>query len=96
VLGIGEFEVQYFAEIDRGTEHLPALLRKCRVYESFYRSGVQQRATGVFPRVCWIVPDDTRAHRLTAALQQDQHLTEGLFLVTTNAVAVDTLVQGPS
>jgi hypothetical protein len=95
-LGIGEFEVQKFVEIDRGTEHLPALLRKCQVYESFYRSGTQQRASGVFPRVCWIVPDETRAERLAEALKQNQHLTRGLFLVTTSMKAIDTMVQEPS
>ena len=32
------------------------LLTKCRAYDDYYRTGIEQRAHKVFPRVCWIVP----------------------------------------
>ena len=55
-LGVGDYEHRWFVEIDRGTEHLPALLRKCRIYDAYFRSGKEQSASGVFPRVCWLMP----------------------------------------
>ena len=48
-VGVGDFEHRWFCEIDRGTEHLPALIRKCRQYESYYATGTEQAAYGVFP-----------------------------------------------
>ncbi len=51
-LGIGEYEIGYFVEIDRGTEHLPALLRKCHSYEAYYRAGQEQAAHACFPGFC--------------------------------------------
>ena len=60
-LGVGDFEHRWFCEVDRGTEHLPAILRKCRQYEAYYATGAEQRDHGVFPRACWIVPDQRRA-----------------------------------
>jgi hypothetical protein len=95
-LGVDEYEVAYFAEIDRSTEHLPALLRKCHAYEAYYRSGYEQTEHGVFPRVLWIVPEEVRANRLNQALERDRQLTKGLFLVTTTAQALDTLLRRPA
>ena len=56
-LGVGEFEHRWFVEIDRGTVHLPTLLKKCRLYERYYRAGSEQAEHGVFPRVLWITTD---------------------------------------
>jgi hypothetical protein len=95
-LGIGEYEVGYFIEVDRGTEHLPALLRKCHGYEAYYRSGREQDAHGVFPRVLWIVPDELRAERLRQALQRDHRLTKGLFLISTTDQRLESLLRRPS
>lgn len=93
-LGVGEFEHRWFCEVDRGTEHLPAVIRKCRVYDAYYASGHEQSAHGVFPRVYWIVPDDTRARRLRDAITADRRLTDGLFVVTTFDRALDVLAGG--
>jgi Replication-relaxation len=93
-LGVGEFEHRWFCEVDRGTEHLPAVLRKCRVYDAYYASGTEQSAHGVFPRVCWLVPDDTRARRLRDAIAADRRLTDALFVVTTLDRALDVLARG--
>lgn len=58
VVGVGDEALHSFVEVDRGTEHSPALLRKLRQYESAYRSGA---VDGVFPRVLWLVPTERRA-----------------------------------
>jgi hypothetical protein len=92
-LGVGDFERRFFVEIDRGTEHLPALLRKCRAYESYYRSGVEQARHGVFPRVAWIIPDEQRATRLREAVARDRQLTQALFVVGLTNSAVATLTE---
>jgi hypothetical protein len=95
-LGLGDYEADYFIELDRATEHLPAVLRKCQTYQSYYRSGREQAAHGVFPRVCWVVPDELRAEALRALLDRNSHLTKGLFLVTTSADSVEILTRRPA
>jgi hypothetical protein len=91
-LGVGAFELRWFIEVDRSTESLPVIVRKCRLYADYYQSGKEQASGGgVFPRVCWIVPDETRATRLLSAIARDRALPEGLFVVTTNEQAVTAL-----
>ncbi|MGH3264016.1 MAG: replication-relaxation family protein, partial [Trebonia sp.] len=93
-LGVGEYEERWFIEVDRGTEHVPTLLRKCRLYSAYYATGIEQARHGVFPRVCFIVPDDERSKRLAEAVAADRRLTAELFTVTTTEHAVPTLIAG--
>jgi hypothetical protein len=95
-LGVGEYEHRFFVEVDRGTEHLPALIKKCRLYESYYASGREQAAHGVSPRTCWVVPDEPRARRLRRAIDGERHLTGELFVVTTTDQALAMLAGGSS
>jgi hypothetical protein len=90
-IGIGEFEFRWFCEIDRGTEHLPALIRKCHLYESYYATGAEQAIHGVYPRVCWLVPDARRALRFRKAIKRDRRLTDALFMVATTDQALAVL-----
>jgi hypothetical protein len=92
VLGVGDFEELFFIEVDRGTEHLPAVIRKCAQYDAYYRSGTEQDRQGVFPKVCLIVPDSERARRLTDAITADRRLEAALFVVTTAERAMETLI----
>lgn len=93
-LGISELEWRWFVEIDMNTTHLPALLRKCHLYESYYRSGTEQAAHGVFPRVLWATPDHERADSLRRAITTSSQLTPALFLVTTTDDALGVLTGG--
>jgi hypothetical protein len=93
VLGVGEYELRWFCEVDRATESLPTLSRKCQLYADYYQSGSEQAHSGVFPRVCWIVPDDERAERLRAVIRRDRSLPERLFVVTSSAFVVKTLTE---
>jgi hypothetical protein len=93
-LGTKEYEFRWFIEVDRGTEHLPTLMAKCRIYDLYYRTGIEQRAHGVFPRVCWVVPDAERAEALRERVAGDDRLPRGLFAVATANEAVDTLGGG--
>jgi hypothetical protein len=90
-LGVGEFELRWFIEVDRATESLPVIVRKCRLYADYYQSGKEQASGGVFPRVCWITPDEARADRLREAIARDRELPGRLFVVTTSEQAVMTL-----
>jgi hypothetical protein len=91
-LGVGEYELCWFIEIDRATESLPTVLKKCRLYADYYQAGTEQATQGgVFPRVCWVVPDEARAERVQAAICRDSSLSDRLFVVTTSAGAVAAL-----
>jgi hypothetical protein len=87
----GDLELSWFIEVDCGTTHLPALLRKCALYESYYRSGVEQAEHRVFPRVLWVTTSAVRAARIGSAINRRQGLTGELFAVTTTATAVTVL-----
>ena len=85
-----------FIEIDKGTEHLPTLLKKCREYESYRRQGVEQEhSDGAFPRVIWSMSADTEAkadrrrEALRAAIAKDRNLPGDLFSV----IAPDQLIE---
>ena len=79
------YELRWFIEVDRASESLPVVVRKCRLYADYYQSGKEQAAQRRrFPRVCWVVPDELRAERLRQAIARDRTLPERLFVVTTN------------
>ncbi len=91
VLGSGGYELRWFIEVDRASESLPVVIRKCRLYADYYQSGTEQARHGVFPRVAWVVPDDARADRLRQAIARDRQLPDRLFVVTTSERATVTL-----
>jgi hypothetical protein len=91
VLGAQEYELRWFIEVDRSSESLPVIVRKCRLYADYYQSGKEQASGGVFPRVCWITPDEARADRLREAIERDRKLPGRLFVVTTSEQAVTAL-----
>lgn len=90
-LGVDGYELRWFCEIDRDTESVSTVLAKCRLYVEYYQSGLEQAKHEVFPRVCWIVPDDARAERLRTAIAARRELPERLFVVTTSERAVHAL-----
>jgi hypothetical protein len=91
-LGVGDYELRWFVEVDRSSESLPTVLRKCQLYANYYQSGTEQaRSGGVFPRVCWSVPDEKRAERVRQIIESDRALPKRLFVVTTVANTVTTL-----
>jgi protein involved in plasmid replication-relaxation len=91
-LGVGDYDYRWLVEMDLGSESLPVVIRKCRVYDSYYRSGTEQTKHGVFPRVAWLVPDEHRADRLREAIGTSSDLDGRLFTVATSGAAVRTLI----
>jgi hypothetical protein len=91
VTATGEYEDRWFVEVDRGTETLPTLLKKCAQYERFRRTGREQAANGVFPLVVWLVPDDTRQRKLQTAVRASRGLDVGLFRITSSGRFLDVI-----
>lgn len=94
VVRLGRFEDRWFVEVDRGTESLPTVRRKCELYRRYWASGREQAACGVFPRVLWLVPDARRAHDLRQLLERWPTETRGLFMVSRFDDGVDRIAQG--
>ena len=89
VLLAGEYELRWFVEIDRGTEHVPTLVRKCRLYHTYYKNGVEQREhERLPPRSLGRTVDQRRVNRLQRAIDSDRRLTAEIFRVTTEADAL--------
>ena len=88
MLEVDDYEIRWFVEVDRGTAHLPTLLRKCRLYNTYYKNGVEQREHDVFPRVLWVVTDAGRGDRLRQAIEADRRLSADLFRITTESEAM--------
>jgi hypothetical protein len=64
VVARGDMEWHWFVEVDLGSEHGPAVARKCRQYLRYYQSGREQAERGVFPKVVWLTTTSERAARL--------------------------------
>jgi hypothetical protein len=90
-----DFEAHCFIELDRATEHLPAIIRKCRTYQQHHHSGIEQAHTGLFPLVVWVTPDKARAKRLRHGIDTTPGLDPGLFTVTTRADALSVIGPAP-
>ena len=93
-------ELHWFIEVDRGTEHRPAIQRKLQAYERYYRSGVEQTRHGVFPRVLWSVSagvkTDTRAAQLREWIDRTSSVTQELFVVRSFEETINELKGGES
>lgn len=85
------WQLRWFVEVDRATEHLPTVVGKCRQYQRYWHSGDKTPADrDLFPRVLWSVPDERRAVAIAGAIRRSRDLHADLFAVTTaeNTVAV--------
>jgi hypothetical protein len=73
----------WFIEVDLGTEHIPTLLNKCREYEAYRQTGIEQDRHGSFPLVIWSMahPNPANAARRRQALR--------------DAIAADPRLPGP-
>jgi hypothetical protein len=90
-LARGDYEFLWFIEQDMSTQSLTTVKAKARRYHDYFRTGVEQAARGVFPRVLWIVPGDARAETVREALAQLPAEAHRLFAVATTAEALALL-----
>lgn len=91
-------ETHSFVEVDLGTEHLPAVIRKCRIYQRYFRTGIEQAQRGLFPAVVWLVPTAKRGRMIREAVRAARDLDADLFWITTTDQALAHLApyQGAS
>jgi hypothetical protein len=95
-----EFVHAWFIEVDLGTEHIPTLLRKCRDYEAYRRTGTEQADGGSFPLVIWSVTHldpakaELRRLALREAIDSDRTLPDALFRITAPDQLVPILAGG--
>lgn len=94
-LATADYEDHWYIELDLATESMPVLLRKCRAYEDYRRTGRAQAEHGVFPRVLWVMPAQARVARLEAAIGAEAALPDRLFALTTPDHLIATLRDPP-
>jgi hypothetical protein len=92
-IGVGSFEDRWFVEVDRATEAAPTITAKGRRYLDHFRSGSEQGAHGVYPRVLWSVPDAARAQVVADALAQLPGTAVGLFAVCCHDAVIARLAE---
>ena len=88
-------EVHSFVELDLGTEHRGALIRKLQAYEAAYRAGAEAHRRGLFPQVVWLVPDAARLAALDRLIRTATGLTAELHRVVLIEQAVVALTGAP-
>ncbi len=93
-VGVDDHEYRWFIEVDRATESLARIERKSRGYRTYLRTGREQELHGVFPKVLWTVPHDTRRAQLLAVMARLPPPADRLFAVTLHDHAITTLKGG--
>lgn len=78
-----QYEDRWFLEVDLATESPAKVVDKCQRYHQYYRSGLEQRESEVFPLTVWIVPTVDRKERLTAHIRATFQHQPKLFAVIT-------------
>jgi hypothetical protein len=91
VVGVGDDERHFFVEVDRSTESLTVIRRKAETYVAHYLSGAEQQRLGLYPRVCFGVPDDKRQSQVVDVLGRLDPEHWRLFQVTTSHQAPGVL-----
>ena len=90
-LGVGALEDRWAIEVDMATESKTTIATKARRYVDYYRSGIEQREHGVFPRTIWGVPTDRRVEQVRSALTALPVEAQRLFEVCRQDQLVDFL-----
>lgn len=78
-----EYEDRYFIEVDLDTESPAKIIEKCQKYHAYYRSGLEQEESGMFPLTVWIVPGIARKEKLIRSLREAFDKQAKLFAVIT-------------
>jgi hypothetical protein len=90
-LGVGAFEERAFVEVDLGTESRSVITAKARAYWDYFRSGAEQAAHGIFPRVTFLTNDEARRGSVAEACARLPAEAWQLFAVVQLDQAVDLL-----
>lgn len=89
-----EYEDRYFIEVDLDTESPAKIIEKCQKYHAYYRSGLEQEESGMFPLTVWIVPSVARKERLIRYLKESFDKQAKLFAVITDEELEHLILEG--
>lgn len=78
-----KYEDRWLIEIDLGSESMRQVVDKCNTYLHYYYSGIEQKETGMFPLVMWIVRDIARKERIREYIRDSIKAQPKMFLVIT-------------
>ncbi|MHB8665644.1 MAG: replication-relaxation family protein [Acidimicrobiales bacterium] len=78
-LGGEGYEDHFFIEADTGTEGQGVIKRKLAAYSKLFQSGVEQEATGVFPRVLFVTLTHERSRQLNGLIGRQRDPAKALF-----------------
>lgn len=79
----GQYEDRWFIEVDLDTESPGKIVSKCERYHKYYRSGLEQQESEVFPLTVWIVPSVERKEKLITHIKKAFDKQPRLFAVIT-------------
>ena len=77
------YEDRWFIEMDLGSESPRQVVEKCNAYLRYYYTGLEQKESGMFPLVVWIVKDATRKERIKEYIRDSIKGQPKMFLVIT-------------
>ncbi|WP_251390953.1 replication-relaxation family protein [Mediterraneibacter agrestimuris] len=89
-----EYEDRYFIEVDLDTESPAKIIEKCQKYHAYYRSGLEQEESEMFPLTVWIVPSVTRKEKLIRQLKGVFDKQPKLFAVITGDDLEHLILEG--
>lgn len=75
------YEDHWFIEMDLGTESMPQVIDKCNTYLRYYYTGIEQKSTGMFPLVVWIVKDQGRKNNIKEYIRENLKSQPKMFLI---------------
>lgn len=90
-VAVDDFEEYAFIEVDRGTVGRTALRRKHDAYLAYYRSGREQAALGLMPRVIWLADSPQRVRLLADVAAECGREGRRLFAAMGSEQLVDAL-----
>jgi hypothetical protein len=80
------YEYYRFIEVDMNTESPSVVVEKCRRYALYYKSGLEQKEHGLFPRVIWLAYSENRKAKLQQYIIGSREIPEhrkNIFVVIT-------------
>ena len=82
-ISLDNYLYNYFVEVDKNSESLTRIVNKSKQYIRYYNLNIEQKETGVFPLVLWVVPDEKRKLAIEQRIQKELQDYWELFQVIT-------------
>lgn len=82
-ISLDNYLYNYFVEVDKNTESLARVINKSKQYIRYFNLNIEQKDTGVFPLVLWVVPDEKRKLAIEQRIQKELQDYWELFQVIT-------------